>query len=140
MIIRESSINISFKKRIEALSKKYREKKIVIYDAGLLFSVIKENYDLNELDIIGVSDLKFDIDEDGSDYLGYKTINPYNLESKDIDVILIANWQPKPIKEFLEEDIFIDKPKIKIEAFFKIGLNCFVPESFCFPDRIDCAV
>ena len=41
------------------LNKKLKGKTIVIYGSGLLFQKVLSNYDLSELNIIGISDRKF---------------------------------------------------------------------------------
>ena len=46
-------------KQIDKLSKKLKNKKLVIYGAGDFAKVLFENYDLSKLNILAVSDKKF---------------------------------------------------------------------------------
>ncbi|MCK7527866.1 MAG: hypothetical protein MZV64_64785 [Ignavibacteriales bacterium] len=48
----------NFQKRIDNLSKKYKDKNIVIYGAGILASVALENYNFSNLSILGFADQK----------------------------------------------------------------------------------
>ena len=66
--------NIKFEKNLRDLKKKLKDKKIIIYGTGLLFQYINENFDLSELNILGVSDIKFSVEQDGEKYLGYNVI------------------------------------------------------------------
>ena len=57
-------------KFINACNKK--NKKVLIYGTGKLFKLVSENYDLKSLDIIGLCDNKYLIDEFGQIENNYK--------------------------------------------------------------------
>lgn len=109
--------NIKFEKRVRYICKKYKNKKIVIYGVGKLFNVIKENYDISALNIIGVSDIKFY--NDNEEYLGYNTIAFQNIKKYNPDVILVGTLKyPSTVARFKYSD-FVDT-KIKIDSLLKI--------------------
>ena len=49
-------------KQIDKLAKKFKNKKVVIYGAGIYFQIIKNNFDISKLNIIGIADKKFEYD------------------------------------------------------------------------------
>ncbi|MFH0703363.1 MAG: hypothetical protein V2B14_07520 [bacterium] len=106
-----------FQKRIHELSKKYEGKKVILYGAGLLASVMLDQYDLSTLNIIGVADIRF---FDGEiDFKGYKAISPFNISDYTPDVILIANYNSYDVKDFLKENVLQELGKISIESIVK---------------------
>ena len=46
-------------KQIDKLARKYKNRKIVLYGAGIYARCLIENYDISKLPIIGVSDRSF---------------------------------------------------------------------------------
>ena len=44
----------------------------IIYGAGKMFKTINDNYDLSAINIVGITDQKFKIEEECNNYLGYK--------------------------------------------------------------------
>ena len=79
-----------FEKYLNKLNKKLNGKRVVIYGAGTFFKKIKENYDLSKLNIVGISDIKYSQEQEGSLDYGYKIIPKDNLEKHNTDVVLIA--------------------------------------------------
>lgn len=112
--------NKSFQKRIDLLAKKYEGKKIVIYGAGLLFSVIEENYDLSKLNVIALADQKF-YDDENFDYKGFKGINSYELDKIDFDVILLSTYLSFDAIKTIKNDILPGR-NCTIEPFLKKNL------------------
>lgn len=80
----------NFEKQLKRLNNSLRCKSILIYGTGLFFKTIKENYDLSNLNIIGISDKRYQPYQEGQEEFGYKII-PYDkiIEYKP-DCILIA--------------------------------------------------
>lgn len=78
---------IDAKQQLKKLAKQYKNKKIVVYGAGLMSNVLLENYDLSELNIVAFCDSKF-VNSDEK-YFSYSAINPKELASIDFDVLLI---------------------------------------------------
>ena len=82
--------NVDFQKQFEKLQKKLKNKKVIIYGCGQLFQFINRNYDLSNLQILGVSDYKFLDTEEGQDFLGYKIIPKSKIPNYKPDYTLIA--------------------------------------------------
>ena len=83
--------DIKFEKYLNSLKKNLKSKTIVIYGTGLLFQYINENYDLSELNIIGVSDMKYAQEMEGQMDLGYKVIPKSSITKYNPDYIIIAS-------------------------------------------------
>lgn len=79
----------NIEKKIKKWEKQYKNKKIVLYGCGLLFSKINELYNLKNLNIVAVCDTKFETNNPKS-YLNYKTIKPSDLKSFDYDVLIFT--------------------------------------------------
>lgn len=90
----------NFKKNLDNLKKKYKNKKILLYGAGILAKVILDNYDLSELNIIAVSDSKFKGNEI---FYGLKTISPDKIQEIKPDIILMNTYLDLLIKEYLNK-------------------------------------
>ena len=56
---------IDFDSQYKKLIRKFKNKKILLYGGGKLFRLINERYDLSKLNIIGICDKVFNIDEEG---------------------------------------------------------------------------
>jgi glycosyltransferase involved in cell wall biosynthesis len=110
----------NFQKRINNLAQKYAGKKIVVYGCGILFEVIKENYDLSRLNIIGVSDNKFNFENPG-EFMGYKTYGSYNFMLQKPDVVLVAMSKPVFAEDFFKYELFEKFGKFKYESFVKLN-------------------
>lgn len=104
--------NINFEYKLSNLSKKYKNKKILIYGNGILFNVICKNYDLNKyLNICAVSDLRYEKDATIV-YNDYKAVKPSLIKNENIDAILITTVNPTEIKNFLLKNDFVNKHTI----------------------------
>lgn len=109
-------------KIIEKHAKKYAGKKIVLYGAGFFASELLRNYDLSALDIIGVADMSFQ-DKTEGDFYGYPKLGAYDLLETNFDIILITTYDDIPIKQFFNNDLFVEGDyKNKIKTFVRMGL------------------
>lgn len=79
-----------FDKYYKKLVKKLKGKTVIIYGTGSMFHQIKDNYDLSQLNIIGVSDRKYNNDQEGTEDFGYKIIPFEKLENYQTDYVLLA--------------------------------------------------
>ncbi len=109
---------ISFEKYLKKIEKKLKNKKIVIYGTGVFFQVINAYYDLSKLNIIAVSDKKYDAHEENETFLDYKVISPLEIKKYEPDYVLIATRFFINILEDLEENI-LKNSKIKIRPLIK---------------------
>ncbi len=104
-------------KYIDILSKKLKNKKVLLYGAGLLSHVLLENYDLSKLNIVGICDKKFEKKSEEGTFLGYKKVSPDKLENVDFDIILFTLKEFKKIKQILKSGGINKKmlPAIKLD-------------------------
>jgi len=92
-----------FQRRLEYLSKKYKDKKVVFYGNGLYFDVLVELYDLNKyFNVVGVADYKY-LREKVEQYKGYSVYGPFELQEIDFDVVLCSAVNPAPILDYIEK-------------------------------------
>lgn len=108
-------------KKIDLFAKKYEDKTVVLYGAGLFAGDLLRNYDFSKLNIIGVADKKFQDDSEG-EYYGYKKFGPLDLLEQKYDLLLITTYDDTHIKKYLKNDLYQGeefKPEIKT----LIGLN-----------------
>ena len=118
-----------FDKQIKKLNKSLKGKSIVIYGAGTFFKKIKDNYDISNLNIIGISDLKYTIEQEGQLDMGYKIIPKDKIVEYNPDVILLATLKTFTLYKTFKQDIFKDT-KIKIfplvdKPFFELLKEVF---------------
>ena len=74
---------------IKKLSEKLKNKKIIIYGAGIISEVLFANYDLSNFNIIGISDKRFERTNEKELY-GLPAIRPDKLNDTEFEVILFA--------------------------------------------------
>lgn len=109
---------IDFKKRLEYLAKKLKNKSIVIYGAGSFFQVINENYDLSCLNIIALADKKFSIHEEDETYMGYRVCSPHEIKTLNPDYVLVGTLMVVNTIEEIEDTI-LRGTKIKVKPLIK---------------------
>ena len=90
---------------------------------------IKNRYDLSKLNIIGVSDKKYNLVDAREDFLGYKIIVRPLLAESDADYILVASYAYLPIIRSLENN-YVNNTKIKILPLVKYPLLKTLSELF----------
>lgn len=81
---------VKFEKQLKKLEKKLKNKKVIIYGTGSFFQTILNNYDLSNLNIIGISDMKYLPEEEGNTDLGYTIIPLEKIKDYEPDYVLIA--------------------------------------------------
>lgn len=104
----------NFQKIINNFEKKYKDKKILIYGAGIIAQAIFENFDLSKLNIVAIIDNKFSNNkfvENHTDFKGYPAIAPYEINDYEFDVILVSIYRFNKIKKILNDYLLIDKDK-----------------------------
>lgn len=99
---------------------KLKNKRVIIYGAGKFFRNL--DFDFSQLNIVGIVDKKFTIEERGNSFHGL-TIIPYQyLNHNDADFILLALENPKEAYTKLKQFI----PKTKLISFVKIPLTNYL--------------
>lgn len=91
-------------KQISKLAKKCKNKKVVFYGAGDFFYTIKDNYDLSGLNVVGISDLKFNTNK-SENKTEYRALAPDELKTEDYDAIVITLLNDLQILKVLENQI-----------------------------------
>lgn len=125
--IKDEEVNINylerfgFSKSLKKLKKKLKDKSVVIYGAGVFFQAIQRYYDLSGMNIIGISDKRFEGHSADETFLGYKAYAPYELKELNPDYVIVAT------KNFINiiEDLYYDTlkgTKIKIKPIYDKGL------------------
>ena len=93
----------NFSKRLTQLSRKLKNKSVIIYGAGKLFQTIIKNYDLSVFNIKGITDKKYLPEDEGKLESGFKIIPYTKFSPLDADYILIAVQEYLPIKNYLKK-------------------------------------
>ena len=111
----------NFKANLKKLEKEFAGKKIIIYGAGYIFQLVNKYYDLSKLNIIAVSDIKFNSHEPNEKFLGYNVCSPEEMPNLGADCILISAITFIPILKNLYYRFYNQKTKIK--SLFYSGLK-----------------
>ena len=110
-----------FDKYFKKLVKKFKGKTIIIYGTGSLFQKIQKEYDLSQLNIIGISDSKYLLEQEGQEDLGYKIIPKEKLEDYEVDVVLLGLQNYIGVLCSFASEIYKEK-KTKIYPLVRIPL------------------
>ena len=86
----EHLLECNFEKYLDKLALELENKPVIVYGTGSMFQLIQENYDLSKLNIIGISDSKYSINDDGQEDLGYRIISKENIKNYNVDAILLG--------------------------------------------------
>lgn len=116
----------NFGKNFNQLCKKLKNKTVIIYGTGKLFQEIIKNCDLKKLNIVGITDRKYLLEDEGKIEFGYKIIPFLKLNNYNADCILIATQKYFELQNSLKK-IFPQKniiPLIKLN--FKETLKYFL--------------
>ena len=99
--------SVHAQRQINKLARKYKNKKIVIYGAGEYFQILKNNFDLSKLNIVGIADKKFETSKD-SNPTPYLALAPEELKDFDLDVILVALYDDTSLCDYLEYQLLLN--------------------------------
>ena len=112
----------NFAKRLIKLKRQLNNKSVIIYGAGKLFRIIMDNYDLSNLNIIGVCDKSFSTADEATQIFGYSKIALHNLNLYDYDYILVATQNFIQIRNDLATIVNINKLIPIIDNFVLFNL------------------
>ena len=143
----------NFENYFAKLINKLKGKKILIYGAGQIFKFIKKNYDLSELNVVGICDRQFLKSQEGEDFFGYRIIHVENINNYDYDCVLISvlkyyslgfqlrsliknksiKFYPLVRQKFINnlKDLFKQKPKLTQIPKIIGSYFAFENEDFC---------
>lgn len=109
---------INFEKHLKNINKKLKNKKIILYCAGIFCETIIENFDLTNLNIIGIADRKFTEHQEEETVFGYKVLAPGEMAALKPDYVLVATSDFLRIMEEIEVD-YLKGTKIKIKPLIR---------------------
>lgn len=118
-ILEEHLEECKFDKYFKKLVKKLKGKSVILYGTGMLFELVKEKYDLSEINITAVSDIKYFPQQEGEKDFGYKILPYDKFVDETPDVILLGVKNYHDIMEDFREDVFYKKP-IEIIPLVKV--------------------
>ena len=118
--LKEYLTEVNILKRIQYLNKKLKNKKIILYGTGKLFMEIIKNYDLSNLNIIAVTDIKYyNLNTISKDF-GYNIVPVNQINSLNPDIILVSTLKTHSIIKNLKttfKDSNIDIIPLVKESF-----------------------
>ena len=82
---------VKFEKQLKKLENKLKNKKSVIYGAGKFFVYIKEHFNLENLDIIGICDRSFE--EFDGNFCGYRKIPAEKIAESGANCVIVATYK-----------------------------------------------
>lgn len=110
--------SINFEKHLDKISKKLKNKKVVVYGSGVFFQTINTYYDLSRLNIVAISDRKYAKHEENEQAFGYTVCGPDEIRELKPDYVLVATRFFINIIEDLEGNA-LKKSKIKVRPLIK---------------------
>ena len=113
---------INEQKYLNILSKLLKDKKILLYGAGIVSKVLTDKYDLSGLNIIGIADKRFESFNEES-FKGYKAIKPCELKNYEFDYILFTMKLYKKIETSLKQQGVKQKTLSLIKSDRKYALR-----------------
>ena len=128
----------NFQRRINNLAKKYKGKNIILYSTGILSDVILDNFNLSDLNIIGVSDIKYQFQNnlDLTNYKGFKTIKPMDIRKNKPDLVLILMQEYFRAENYFRKELIPNHGKFKYDSLFKIPIIEFLIMKYKLPLKI----
>ena len=112
----------NFDKTLPKLIKKLKNKKIILYGAGIFFEVIDKYFDLSRLNIVAISDMKFRDTHEQDEFLGYKTCKSMHVDTMNVDYIIVTTKLFYNTWEHLYFD-FLENSKKKIKIIPMVHKN-----------------
>lgn len=97
----------NIQKRVDYLARRYKGKKVVIYGAGDYFLNLRDKCDLSGLNIVGISDRKFEVSKDENP-AGYTPLTPEELKTFDFDVIFVLLKNDEKMCDYLEYQLLMN--------------------------------
>ncbi len=99
---------VNQQKKINKLAQKYKNKKVLLYGAGMFFDALNEYCDLSKFNICGLSDNKFAVEQV---HKGYNVVAVNKISDLRPDVILLCVAEPKFVLPQLR---YLKCPKVHV--------------------------
>ena len=123
-------LKYKFEKTLPKLVKKLEGKSVVIYGAGVFLELIKKYFDISGLNIIGISDKRFENHTENEEFLGYKVYAPSEIKDVSPDYVLVATKTYINIIENLYYET-LKGTKINIKPLLQKPFMTLVKEIWC---------
>ncbi len=120
--------DLKFEKTLPKLVKKLEGKTVVLYGADEYLELIKKYFDISGLNIIAVSDRKYENGYQG-DFLGYRICAPKEILDLNPDYVVLSSKNYIDEFEYLYKEILRDT-KIKIKPLVKKSFVDLLKEVF----------
>ncbi len=115
---------INFCKILKTASKALKNKTVIIYGTGKLFQTICKNYDLSDLNIIGICDKKYNDEDFNKKEMGYNIVPSSKISEIKPDCILISTLKSYVLIDYLKD--IIKNPSCKV-----LSLLDFDKKNYC---------
>ncbi|MBR2068848.1 MAG: FkbM family methyltransferase [Candidatus Gastranaerophilales bacterium] len=89
-------------KNFEKIEKEYKDKKILLYGAGVFFEELYKEIDFSKLNIIAIADKKFQNNTKDKFY-NFSCYSPNEIPSLDFDILLTTVINPDVLRTFLKD-------------------------------------
>lgn len=122
--------DFKFDKTLPKLVKKLNGKTVVLYGAGTFLELIKKYFNLSDLNIIGISDKRFENHGENDEFLGYKVYAPSEIKDVNPDYVLVATKTYINIIENLYYET-LKGTKINIKPLLQKPFMTLVKEIWC---------
>lgn len=115
----------NFDKQLLKIKRKCQNKKVVIYGVGKVYQIIKTNYDLEGINIIGASDKKFENQEDivFSEELNLNTVSPLKINKLKPDLVLLTMQTDYFAEKYFHEVLFKSIKPFKYMPIFNLPVS-----------------
>ena len=119
--------DFKFDKTLPKLVKKLNGKTVVLYGAGTFLELIKKYFNLSDLNIIGISDKRFENHGENDEFLGYKVYAPEEIKDLNPNYVLVST---KLYVDLLEDLMYktLKHTKIKVEPLVKKPILTLIRE------------
>ncbi len=109
---------IDEQKYLDKLANKLKNKKVMLYGAGMIAEVLLENYDLSNFNIVGISDKRFERTEE-REFHGINAVKPEDIKNESLDAILFC------MKLFITPAKSLKESGIKCKMFSAIKKSSY---------------
>lgn len=117
----------NFEKTLPKLIKKLHNKSVMFYGAGVFFELIKQYFDISDLNVIGIADKRFENHSENEEFLGYKVYAPKEIKDVNPDYVIVTTRTYIDIIEDLYYNTLKDS-KIKIKPLVQKSFFTLIKE------------
>ncbi len=119
MEINEIVKSKEFEKNFLKIKKQCRGKRVLLYGTGQLFVAIKETYSFDGLNVVGVSDLKYQKNRNIKEDFEYNAYPPSEIYLSNAEVVVCTLQDSLEAEAFIEKMFNLVKKNVKILPVIK---------------------